>query len=244
MQMRHVGWSDLVEDLLGFGLRSLRSLRQVLVKPRPYFEAAQTPDWSGFTPSFRLYIALFAVSSALRFLYLGDDGLMTELYTQQFETVLAELKTTDERFAGVQASDIARDTLDGLFRYVAPIQFAAYTLFGLVWGAYGEKLTTPVRVRYIYALLIPSFLVMTVATLALIVAPAEWMGVLSFGSMGLAAIVIGITAYAGAFPQELPRAERAIRATVLGLILLALNFLATLIAMLVGMFGAFGNALG
>jgi hypothetical protein len=239
MLMNDVRWSDLLEDALGFGVRSIRSIRQLFVDPRPYFKAAQTPEWSGFTPSFRIYVAFVTVSALLRVFYLGDDGMMTELYTGQFEQILAELSQEDQRFVAADPRLMADKTLDVMLAWTPPIQLVLFTLFGLIWGAYGEKLNAPVRVRYVYALMVPATFVMLIITVLMVLAPSSWLAFLSFGSMVLTAILIAVTAFRGAYPLDLPVIERIIRAGVLGVLIMILTSVAAVVAVVYGMFEAF-----
>lgn len=243
MHISDVRWSDLLEDMIGFGARSLHSMRDIIVRPRDYFVAAQSADWSGYTPSFRIYIALFAVSSYLRFLYLGDSGMMTEVYTDVFAEALPELAKAAPELTDADPRRMADTTLSGLFTWVAPLQFAIYSLFGLAWGAYGEKLPAPVRVRYLYALMIPATLFMLAVTPLMILAPMSLAPAISVGSIVLTGLVVGLVAYRGAYPLTLPAAERAVRAGTLGLLLMLVMTVATTVALVIGMSAAVGEAL-
>ena len=240
--MSDVRWSDLMEDMIGFGARSLRSIRDLIVRPRAYFLAAQTADWSGYTPSFRIYIALVALSSLLTHFFVGDAGMMTELYAAQFDQIFTELAGENPDYGRMDAATAAQATLDFLFRWLPFAQFIGYTLLGLLWRAYGERLSAPVRVRYIYAAFIPALLLGLTSSLVMLLAADSAVSA-SFLGMGLTPLVVAAVAFRGAYPQHLPTGERLIRAAILGVAVLAMMTLVTLIVVVSGMGLAIGDGL-
>ncbi|MGB6228854.1 MAG: hypothetical protein WBF53_01840 [Litorimonas sp.] len=240
--MADVGISDLFEDGVGFGAKTMSSIKDVTLFPRRYFLAAQTKDWSGYSPSIRVYVVLLAVSSYLRYLYIGDGQLMTELYAGQFQLVIDELSKTEPRWAEVDARDLADSVLSNLFFYLPFVSFALYTLFGMVWRAYAEPLPIAVRVRYIYALLIPATLFMLAGTVLMVILPESWAGVVSFGSLLASAVVVSVTAYFGAFPPEESPGGRFGRAFTLGFCLIGVMLLATLLTLSGSTFAAMREA--
>lgn len=236
--MADVGIGDLFEDGFGFGAKTIKTIRTAILSPRRYFLAAQTSDWSGFSPSIRVYVVLLAVSSYLRYLYLGDGQIMTELYVGQFEMVLDQLSTTQPRWLQADPRQLANDTLENLFFFTPFISFAFYTLFGMVWMAYAEKLRLAVRVRYIYALLIPASLFMLVASLAMVILPRSTAGIVSFVSLFGSSVVVAITAYFGAYPEEESRGGKLMRSITLGVALIGVMLLSTMLSLLIGTFMA------
>lgn len=241
--MADVGLFDLLDDGVGFGAKTLKTLKITVTKPREYFLAAQTPDWSGFSPSIRVYVVLLAVSSYLRYLYLGDGQLMTELYVGQFEMVIEQLSDEDPRWLQADPREMANQTLAELFFWTPFISFVLYTLFGMVWMAYAEKLSLAVRVRYIYALLIPATMFMLVSTVAMVTLPSQWAAYLSFSGLFGSAIVVSITAYFGAYPETESSGGKLMRAITLGFALIGVMMLGTLLALAWGSVQAVATAM-
>lgn len=62
---------DVVEELFGANLRSLRTLWVAFRHPARYAKAALSPDWESgrYTPSVRLYLAIFSVFALTAFLW-------------------------------------------------------------------------------------------------------------------------------------------------------------------------------
>lgn len=240
--MADVGLGDLFEDGFGFGSKTAKTIKSVILTPRRYFEAAQTPDWSGFTPSIRVYVVLLALSSYLRYLYLGDGQVMTELYVGQFQLVLEQLSASDPRWLQADPRQLANDTLENLFFYSPFVSFVLYTLFGMVWMAYAEKLPLVVRIRYIYALLIPATVFMLIATIAMVVIPSAFAGIVSLVSLFGSSVVVAITAYFGAYPEKESKGGKLMRSITLGFALIAVMMTATIIALLIGTWIAMDTA--
>ena len=239
--MADIGLGDLFEDGFGFGERTVKSIRDVLRQPRQYFLAAQVKDWAGYTPSIRVYIILLAISSYLRYLYLGDGQVMTELYVGQFEQVIADLAKQDPRWAEASARDLANGTLERLFFWSPFVSFTAYTLFGMVWCAYAQKLPVVVRIRYIYALMIPATLLMLVITPVMAWAPEQIVGLISFAGLCLSAAAVSVTAYLGAYPRTESAGGKFGRALVLGFALIFVMMLSTMTALMIGTFETMGE---
>ncbi len=130
-----------------------------------------------------------------------------------------------------------------MFFWAPFTSFALYTLFGIVWRAYAEPLNMVVRIRYIYALLIPAQIFMLVMTVPIATLSAEAAPFLSFFGLFGSAVIVSITAYFGAFPQSESRGRRFARALTLGFALVAVIFVATFAALMIGMVTAMGDAL-
>lgn len=241
--MSDIGIDALLDDSLGFGPKTFRTLKDVTAFPRRYFLAAQERDWKGYSPSIRVYVVLLAISSYLRYLYLGDGQVMTELYTEQFKLVIERLSEDQPRWTQVDPRFLADRTLEGLFFWNPFICFFGYTLFGMVWMAYAEKLPLAVRVRYIYALLIPASCFMLVATLGMVIVPQSMAGYVSFLSLFGGAFVVSITAYFGAFPLTKSRGGRLMRSIVLGVALIGVMLICATIAVIIGTFTAMSEAM-
>ena len=156
--------------------------------------------------------------------------------------VLERLAEDRPEWAQVDPRDLANKTLDRLFFWSPFTGFALFTLFGMVWMAYAEKLSLAVRVRYIYALLIPATMFMLLATLAMVIAPESLTGYVSFLSLFGGAIIASITAYFGAFPETESKGGRLMRAIVLGFALITVMMISTFIALMLGMYSAMSEA--
>ncbi|MGB3456333.1 MAG: hypothetical protein WBG08_00795 [Litorimonas sp.] len=236
-----VGIGDLFEDGLGFGSKTARSVRDVLLKPRRYFLAAQTKDWSDYTPSIRVYVVLLALASYFRYLYIGEGQVMTELYVGMFEQMIAELGEEQPRWLEADPRALTDAVLDRLLFYTPFVSFALYTLFGLAWRAYAEPLSAAVRIRYIYALLIPAQILLLLSTFPMVFLPDAYVSWASTGGLLLSAAAVSITAYLGAFPETESAGGRFGRALTLGVALIIVMLVATTISLLSGMFMSFAE---
>lgn len=202
---RDVKFADLIEDILGFGARTFHSLKASIISPRDYYAAGKIPDWTGkFSPSVRVYLGLIAVSAVFRFLYAGEDGVMTELYTNQFVQIFDQIEAQKGVRPTISESEMAMTTLRYYFPIAPFVALPLYMIVGLMFQSFGERLNAVVRIRHVFVSVIPATLFMTVLTIAFAFLPNSIIGIISASSMVVAMIMIGITAYRGAFSETMP----------------------------------------
>ncbi len=150
-QSRDVSIDALVDDLFGLNWRAIKTLGVSVVSPAKLARAAWSDDWENrYTPSFRLWFTLIAVLFFFQFFWAGDNSALIKFYAEQLESSGVELPE------GVTTLDASR--------YFARINFAilpfasAFCLFalGMLYRAWGFDVPLVVRVRYVFAVVIPS----------------------------------------------------------------------------------------
>jgi len=186
-----LGLDSIMDDMIGLNIQGFKSLFAVCFKPASYFQAAKLADWAGkYRASFRLLFAILALTAATRFLWASDTSIMVLEIAKLFDGMVAEevdrakahgqiLDTSN--FNSIEASSLIFKKLMIALPFATTITFA---IFAWAYRAWGEKLTYVVRLRYTYAVLVPSI------------------DLLSNISMALLFIVIIFTAYFGPFRNQ------------------------------------------
>ncbi|MFK8031099.1 MAG: hypothetical protein AB8G18_12760 [Gammaproteobacteria bacterium] len=141
----------LADDLFGLNWRAIKTLGVAFAHPGRYSEAAWSSSWQDqFTPSFRLWFTLVAVLFFFQFFWADADGALIAMYTAQMESSAVSLPD------GVSARDASQ--------YFARVNFtilpfaSAFGLFilGAVYRAWGTAVPLVVRIRYVFAVTVPS----------------------------------------------------------------------------------------
>ncbi len=228
--IRDVSFDELLDDTIGLSFKSLRSIWILFKNPSLYFKAAKAPFWeNAYSPSFRIYAGLMALSTGMKFLWRDEDSPMVVMYSQLFEQI------KDKPPEGLDPSIIdptamAITTLKWYILVMPIAMVIGYALIGLIYWGYGEKLNPVVRIRYVFASMIPSSIIGFIAILPMFYAPEKLAGPVSFVMMAIMFGAVWMTAYRGAFPAVSTRGGRAGRATTLT----ALAFLALVISATIG----------
>ncbi|MGJ8559703.1 MAG: hypothetical protein ACSHX3_05665 [Litorimonas sp.] len=243
-KIQDVSISDLMEDILGFGARTFRSIQATFMSPRRYFEAAKQPDWGGiFSPSVRIYLGLIAISAVFRFAFTGENGVMTTLYEQQFIQMFDQIEIDQGRRPEITEKEMAMNVLRYYFPLTPFIALPLFMVVGFMFRSFGEPLNAVVRIRYVFACMIPATLTMTVFSLSMALLPSTLTERLSLVGLGLTLILVYITAYRGAFSAEMTsRAAKFGRAIGLSALILVAMMLASIIALMVAIIIAFHQA--
>ena len=148
---RDISIDALFDDLFGLNWRALKTLCTSFTQPVNLSCAAWHAHWEDrYTPSFRLWFTLVAILFFFQFFWASEDSALIALYAAQMEGRGLELP---EGITVVDAS-----------RYYARINFSilpfasAFCLFGLgyLFRAWGQAVPVVVRIRYIFAVVIPS----------------------------------------------------------------------------------------
>ncbi|MEP4052471.1 MAG: hypothetical protein ABJN22_09520 [Litorimonas sp.] len=204
-----VGFDNLLEDVFGLNIRACRSIGILLVRPLEYFQAAKDSNWLWrFTPSFRVWFGISALTAALRFLWAGPDSpsadvnrVLIDGIIQKANTSLAANNQTlvmTDAMRDAAAADILKWML-ATSPFVMAILIA---LFAIIYRAWGERLTYVVRLRYLFAILVTgSFLGFLSAFLMMLIPNAIYQQVnfiLLFGMFGL----YFYTAYQGPYKSR------------------------------------------
>ncbi|WP_022699920.1 hypothetical protein [Oceanicaulis alexandrii] len=84
---------DLIEDTLGFNLRSLKTLYALFATPRAVMQAIVERDREQYTPMIRLFLGLMGAQIALSVIWGGHAGILEQSLTQLPEEQLQDLQT-------------------------------------------------------------------------------------------------------------------------------------------------------
>ncbi len=233
-----IGWGEFLEDIFGFNLRSFKSIWALFKNPADYFRAARSPHWlDKYTPSLRIILGLTAISIALQFLW-------TRPNSQVLEAMHTSLRNGFEIGAGAGGKPIdlsqvdLRENLITMLEFSSKIQTPIFIiLMGLLAWAYrawGEKLPYIVRLRYLFALWIPPFIVSVIwGSVAMFFSENIFNG-LSFLQIPVTIFVLVITAMQGPF-GHMEKAEAFGRAVVLSISMYFFVIAAQLIAIVYSM---------
>lgn len=141
--------SALLEETLGFNLRSLRTLADLWIRPRTVMDAVIARDTVRYTPMVRLFLALIGVQIAASVLWGGYGGVL--------ERALADLDA--ESGAGLAA--LAGESPDAFFSTYgnlaavlhAPLVGAFTALSVFVLSAFGPRRGLAVNLNLVFATL-------------------------------------------------------------------------------------------
>lgn len=157
-----IGFDSLLEDLFGLNVKGLKTIWTLLISPAKYFQAAKSREWMNkYTPSFRVWFGIVALTAAFKFIYAGKDSAMLELYTLQMEA-MKETFESGRQSAGRDPIDLshidpevsAMSVLKWIFILSPFMTMIFMSLLAFVYRAWGEKLSFVVRLRYVFAMII------------------------------------------------------------------------------------------
>ncbi len=84
---------DLIEDTLGFNLRSVKTLYALLVRPRPVMQAIIERDRERYTPMIRLFLGLMGVQVAVSVIWGGHAGILEQSMSRFSAQQLQDIQT-------------------------------------------------------------------------------------------------------------------------------------------------------
>lgn len=247
--MRDVSFDELLDDTLGLSFKSVRSILVLFKNPLMYFTAAKAPFWHNrFSPSFRIYAGLMAISTGMRFLYRDESSPMVQVYKQQFEMIKADIANrpdpSDKLNAEKMDSTVMAVTTLKWYILIAPVAMVfTFCLLGLVYRGFGEKLNPVVRIRYVFATMIPASIVSLLLIIPMYFSPPQFTGYFSFLGLGLMFGMLWITAYRGAFPAVATSSGRAGRATAFSALIIFFMLISAAVAAVIGVTFAMKDAL-
>jgi hypothetical protein len=164
-----VGLDDLVEDLFGMNIRSFKTIWVLFSSPRQYFVAAKTPAWMNlYTPSTRLWLGLMAILIALQFFWAKPDAAFMSNLAATLQTGLADAATKAGSSADFAAFDMKGELQKAMkLNYlIYPFVFVfIFSIFAWIYRAWGEVLSFTVRLRYVFAVIVPASVIGLVTTL-------------------------------------------------------------------------------
>lgn len=239
-KMGDVQFDELFEDILGLSGRSIRAIKSLFSKPVEYFEAAKHPYWqNAFSPSFRIFLGLMALITALKFFYAAEDGVMYKYLEQTInESLLNRQSELAINPSTVDVKAVVEKSIQYMSLFYTPLVILFYLLIAILFQSFGEKLNFVVRARYVFAILIPATLVSLLSTIIMIFLPVSFLPLLSFTSLALTFGLIFWAAYRGAFSKIKTKKGRAGRALGLTTLLSVASIFASTISVGVGAYKA------
>jgi hypothetical protein len=141
--------SALLEETLGFNLRSVSTLVDLWARPRAVMNAVIARDRVTYTPMVRLFLALIGLQVAVSVIWGGYGGLMA----RGLENMPAEQLAT---FTQIVPRPL--DEFIAIFGNIAavlhaPLVAGATALSVLVLGAFGERRSFAVNLNLVFAVL-------------------------------------------------------------------------------------------
>lgn len=210
---------ELAGDLFGLNIMGLRSIITLWLNPARFFEAADSADWlDRYTPSVRLWLSLIAVSSLLQVFWIGSQSPLVAAYTNGFENaglILGPDMTYQQ--LGEEAAVL-------IFAVFPIVQLATFLLILPLFRLWGRPTTFSLRVRYGFAMMIPSASMMLIILPGMSLMDPGW--VTYFGMViGLVAFLVDTqTLYRGGRPGR-TQTGRLVRSVGIAAIALTLNTL-------------------
>ena len=119
-----------VEDTLGFNFRSLKTIKDLFVRPRIVFESYAARDRVTYTPAVKIWLGLIGLQVLVNALFGGWEGLIERTYSSDPETVAAYEEMTGGRVDEFIAHNAA---FIGWTQVVAVGGFSALSVFVLGW---------------------------------------------------------------------------------------------------------------
>lgn len=173
-----VGMDDLTQDVLGLNISGLRTMWAMFVSPKPVFQAARTSDWADrkYTPTIRLVFSLLALSAALRFIWGSDDG-------QLHESLVERLRSGGRILDPTRHAEIASQIVDHIVLLYPIITMIAIALLASVLRVFGKHTGYSLRIRLVFACIIPSMTLAIVTLPMMILVPISMYALVSIGSL-------------------------------------------------------------
>lgn len=218
----------IAEDLFGLNIRGVTSVYTLWRRPKRYFEAAKSLDWQDrFTPSIRLWLSFFALVSALKFWWIGNNDGMIGAFASGFAEAGIMLPE------GVTYRDIGREAVTWIFGLIPILQIISMILLSMVYGFWGERTTLALRQRYLFSVMIPSASLMPLFVTIMVFIPQSMVGIYG-GMLALITLIVDYqTGYRGGF-QSVSGLRRVWRAGLLALILVLINTVMSIGAQIAG----------
>jgi len=222
---------SLVEDTLGFNLRSVRTLADLWIRPRAVMDAIVARDRETYTPMVRLFLALVGVQVAVSVLWGGYGEVMRTQLVQQggydaIAQTLAEIGVEPDAFFSAYGS-IAP------FLH-APIVAGFTALSAFVLARFGAPRRMAVNVNLVFATLTAGSII-GLATMAFLIfsdAVPPW----AIGAIVLAYFVTWVRG----LPSALARTAlgRLIKSSAMTLVMFILVMIGATVVQACGTLGA------
>lgn len=230
------GRDELIGGLFGINFSALRSIWVLFRKPSEYFEAAKTANWDNkYTPAITLALVLAAILVATEYIWVEPNSAFVQQISKADKA--AFLRGAQE--AGLDIKDISYDfskdastLVKRMNMLLTPVSILLLALLALVYKAWGATYPYAVRLRYLFALIIPASVFNIFWIIGMTPFSGQTYNVLMIIQIPLILLLYFATAFRGAFYNQ-PRAEAIMRSLSLTATLFTLTFIATLIAIFI-----------
>ncbi len=175
---------NTLEDAFGVNFRALKTLKDILVRPKTVFASYAAKDRTTYTPALRLFAGLIALQVFVSFLWGGYSGLLIT----QWESQPATASQMESLFQG-SVEEIAGH-YGNAAAFLHAIVVGAFTaLSAFLIGAFNKSLGWVARVNITFAILTAGSIIglLGLIVLAIIGEPAilNWMPLVIFLSYWL-----------------------------------------------------------
>ena len=145
---------SFLEDVLGFNFRSIRTLRDLIVRPNTVFKAYAARDRQTYTPSLRLWLGLIGIQILVSVFWGGYGGIIVAQFQSQSPEQLAAL----ENVLGAPIEAIAEPYGEAA-SFLHPILVGGFTaLSAFLIGAFNKSLPWTARINITFGILSASSL--------------------------------------------------------------------------------------
>lgn len=236
---KRVGSDEFFYDIFGVNIKGLKSIWTLIRQPAEYFEAARLPDWGGdHWPSIRIWIGLMGIMAALQFVWASENSETTVMF-QNLAIMLGEVIRQAAEADGVVISLEALDKealgkrAFKLWALIYPFFFiGAMCVFAFIFRVWKPAVGFVVRLRYLFAIVIPGSVYGLISTLAMVNVTGPLYQTLAFIQVGVLLLLYWITAYRGPF-AKFDTSERIAMSAITAFMLLIFIFVANFIAMII-----------
>lgn len=232
---QRVGSDEFFYDIFGVNIKGLKSIWTLIRNPAEYFEAARLPNWGGdHWPSIRIWLGLMGLLVALQFLWASENSEMTAMF-QMLAMIMADTAVSTESVE-IDISGLDRQALGKqAFKrwiFIYPFFFiAAMCVLAFIFRAWKPAVSFVIRLRYIFAIIIPASIFGLFLTLAMVNLSGELYQLASFVSMPVVIMLYAITAYRGPFHGH-STGERIGMSIVVALLIMFFLLVAQFISMI------------
>ncbi|PHR92139.1 MAG: hypothetical protein COA69_09020 [Robiginitomaculum sp.] len=226
-------FDGFLEDIFGLNMKEVKTLWTSIRRPKDYYQAAWIQDWGEkFTPSFRLWFTLIALTFFFQFFWASNDSPLVQLFAQLLGNVVDAGGVSLPEDVTTKAA--SAKFIRWYFGFIPVCSTIFLLLFSGIYRAWNRKTPYVVRQRNVFATIIPStFIGLFLMMFNKFISPEH---LVTFSSM-TGVIVVSIdclTAYRGAFPHT-SIWGRLWRAIVLSVSILTVTTLAAVTANLLTM---------
>nr|WP_070960988.1 hypothetical protein [Hyphomonas sp. Mor2] len=148
-QHQRPGLDSLIEDVFGLNIRGLKTLWQLIIRPRDVFESARFTDWrSRYTPTIRLTFSVITVFMLLSFFWAAEDGPF-------YQMILVQLEEAAKTNPDLPPADQVLDAFFAAYSFSYPfVYMLIHAVIGVLVFFWGSGTGWVTRIRLYFALLV------------------------------------------------------------------------------------------